>query len=109
MPFDISKIMGLPADLVNVSAKRVNEDLGMVGQKMTEIGLPSLPGVGAESMGLPKLPGMMALPGLPPLPGMAGMETKKTVEEKHYTEGYETRKEAQQGVKVVKRSSYLED
>lgn len=94
-PFDTiqnigQKALSVPTDLLNVGAKRMTEDVGMMSSKVQELGTALVPPAGG-----------LALPELPPFPGMPGTSTAGQ------KAPAETRSETVRGVRKTRKTSYL--
>lgn len=83
------KVLALPTDVLNVGAKRMTEDMGMLTARVQDLGNALVPQAGG-----------LALPQLPGLPGAAGMPEATPA-------ATATRSEKVQGVKTARRMSYL--
>lgn len=84
------KVLALPTDVLNVGAKRMTEDMGMLTARVQDLGTALVPPAGG-----------LALPQLPGMPGAAG------VTEAAPSAATSTRSERVQGVKTARKMSYL--
>lgn len=85
------KVLAVPTDILNVGARRVNEDMGMLTARVQDLGTALVPPAGG-----------LSLPPIPGLPGVSGAESAAPA-----PTSTATRSEKVQGVRKSQKMSYL--